>query len=220
MAVYNFNKSGVYVTFTDNGGGFIRMHESRRLVEWSVDECGDLIFYVRNKNYHVKAGSLSQVAFDGVAIDSVDDFGTQVAVMFTGYSSSPGGASYLVYVINMTQDLAANNPTVTEHENTIEFGAWTRDGVGSYMATVQTSVFDFSKWWFNGVLFNSSFVSEKIPINQFGSTAHGYYKITVFDNGDGTTSLVLNTEDESDVPIDIADLDYPLIKFPEVRLYP
>lgn len=139
----------------------------------------------------------------------------------TESANAGGGGSlgYSVYVTSLSQANSTAAPTSSDSQNTIGFDSWIREGVGAYATTGSMNPFDFSKIWVNGVFFNSTFHSEKIPISIWGGIDKGYYILSFIDNTDGTFVLTIQLFDDGGSSVDLFDINFPLFKLPEIRVY-
>jgi hypothetical protein len=141
---YSFRTNGNFIDFvhTDNTSLMVEsvlrsLHNTSRCVDWSLPEDTTRISFVID-DIRVDNFPLSEIDFDGTAINSQDDFETGIEAAFPGLAGggSPGAASYLVYTALLTQE-NTDNPTATVLENTLGGTVvWTRTVAGSYVATL------------------------------------------------------------------------------------
>lgn len=109
-----------------------RIHKTSRSIGWIFSEDTTRIsFSVDNITYDNIL--VSDIDFDGVAMDSQDDFITGISAMFPAYdTSAQGAASYLIYTA-MFQQTGTDAPVVTVFENTLGGNVvWSRDSEGNY----------------------------------------------------------------------------------------
>src|SRR5688572_1491658 len=95
---YSFRTNGNFIDFvhTDNTNQQVEtllksLHNTSRYIEWSLPEDETRISFSVDE-LRFSDVPIAEIDFDGVAMNSQDDFQTGVEAMFIGYSSSGGGA--------------------------------------------------------------------------------------------------------------------------------
>ena len=125
--IYSFRTNGNFIDFvhTDNTSLQVEnvlksLHNTSRSVSWSLPEDTTRISFILNGDEYNNL-PISEIDFDGVAMDSQDDFETGIVAMFPGLEGSGDGspaAPYLVYTAVLNQS-GTNAPTADVKENTI-----------------------------------------------------------------------------------------------------
>jgi hypothetical protein len=104
---YSFRTNGNFIDFvhTDNTSLQVEnvlksLHNTSRCVDWGLPEDGTRIdFTVDEVKFHNIL--ITEIDFDGTAMNSQDDFETGITAMFTGLEGG-GGSSYLVASVELT----------------------------------------------------------------------------------------------------------------------
>lgn len=114
---YSFRTNGNFIDFvhTDNTSLLIEsvlksLHNTSNCVTWSLPEDTTRISFVID-DIRVDNFPLSEIDFDGTAINSQDDFETGIIAAFPGLAGGSSGSSYLVYTALITQS-DTDPPTV------------------------------------------------------------------------------------------------------------
>lgn len=121
-----------YETFEDT---IVSLHNTSKCVDWSLPEDETRISFTIDE---VKYSNvlITDIDFDGTAMNSQDDFETGIEAMFPGLAGGEGGSSYLVYTAYLSQT-GTDAPVADVLENTLGGTVvWARDGVGQYKGTL------------------------------------------------------------------------------------
>lgn len=120
-----------------------RLHNTSRCVQWSLPTNTNRITFTIDESKYEEI-LITDVDFDGVSMNSQDDFETGITEMFPGLApgeGSPGGSSYLVYHFQVMQN-GTDLPEVLVFENTLgSTVVWTREAAGQYRGTGEGAVF-------------------------------------------------------------------------------
>ncbi len=221
---YSFRTNGNFIDFvhTDNTSLQIEsvlrsLHNTSRCVIWSLPEDTTRISFVVD-DIRVDNFPLSEIDFDGTAIDSQDDFETGITAMFTGLSPSPSpGSSYLVYTALWGQ-AATDAPSVTELQNTIVGGVWSRSSQGRYKLT-NAGAFTIGKTYIVGMSNYDGNWAAVIPvgISGGGTPIAGYfnmYQISVDE-------IAVDIYNDTGGIVEYSTLlGATIFSLPEIRVYP
>ncbi len=143
---YSFRTNGNFIDFvhTDNTSLQVEnllksLHNTSRSVSWSLPEDITRISFILNGDEYNNL-PITEIDFDGVAMDSQDDFETGIVAMFPGLEGSGGSpvALYLVYTAVLNQS-GTSAPSATVLENTIgTVSSYDYNNVGSYQIVFAT----------------------------------------------------------------------------------
>lgn len=137
---YSFRTNGNFIDFvhTDNTSLQVEsvlrsLHNTSRAVSWSLSEDTTRISF-KVDDIEVKDFPISEIDFDGTAMNSQDDFETGITAMFTGLDGGGGGgSSYLVYTAFLMQT-GTDTITSVELQNTIDVPlSLSNFGTGAYL---------------------------------------------------------------------------------------
>jgi len=170
---YSFRTNGNFIDFVHTDDTSLQvesvlrsLHNTSRCITWSLPEDTTRISFVVD-DIRVDNFPLTEIDFDGVAIDSQDDFETGITAMFPGLAGggSPG-SSYLVYTALLNQS-GTGAPVATVLGTPTVVGAVTTSYVnaGSYR------------------LLNETFISGKVACFTSGMYA-GTFQATCDVNGE------------------------------------
>ena len=138
---WSFRTNGNFVDFvhTDETSlavenTIISLHNTSKCVSWSLPEDETRISFTIDEAKYSNV-LVTDIDFDGTAMNSQDDFETGIVEMFPGLAGGDGGSGYLVYTALISQGGSPDEaPTVdTLFEDTIG-GDWLYQyvGAGSY----------------------------------------------------------------------------------------
>lgn len=149
--MYSFRTNGNYIDFVNTDATSLAvetvvksLHNTSRCVDWSLPEDTTRISFTIDEDKYNNL-LITDIDFDGVAMDSQDDFETGITAMFTGLAGgSPGGSSYLVYTAIIGQS-GTNPPSEDFVSNGLgEAVVYSYSNVGFYTLT-KTTQFDATK---------------------------------------------------------------------------
>jgi len=194
---YSFRTNGNFIDFihTDNTNQAVEsvlrsLHNTSRCITWSLPEDTTRISFVVD-DIRVDNFLLTEIDFDGVAIDSQDDFETGIIAAFPGLAggSSPS-SSYLVYTALLTQT-GTDAPIEVFKSNTIDNSAvWQYGDVGYFFMDTNLDLPTDKVWGASN--FNAPpYTIPLIPIIAGGAIV-GYYDIGYYNNG-GKLSFQIDT---------------------------
>lgn len=206
---WSFRTNGNFIDFvhTDETSlavesTIVSLHNTSRAVSWSLPEDTTRISFTIDE---VKYSNIpiTDIDFDGTAMNSQDDFQTGIEAMFPGLAGG-GAASYLVYTAYVNQD-GTSAPTDTDLENTLGGAVvWSRNNTGVYYGLtplaiaynhIQSPFSDFS-----------GSAGAYIPISD-GATIIGYYTLIVgSDLGENKLRIEIYVVDETFTPVDWSTL--------------
>ena len=217
---YSFRTNGNFIDFvhTDNTNQAVEtmlrsLHNTSRAVSWSFEEDENRISF-KVDDISVRSILITEIDFDGTAMNSQDDFETGIEAMFTGYT---GGTSYLVYVPVITQS-GTDAPTDVKLANTLLVGTWARSNTGVYNVTT-TTPYDLEKTTILGMGSFSDIGTSTLVITD-GSAIVGYVMYYPFQDG-SNLGLAMDVVDNTFSPVDLSTIiGTTKLYLPEVRVYP
>jgi len=139
---YSFRTNGNFIDFVHTDSTSLQvetvlksLHNTSRCVDWSLPEDTTRIDFTIDEDKY-KNILITEIDFDGTAMNSQDDFETGIIAAFPGLAGSgeEGGSSYLVYTSLLSQT-GTNAPVATVLENTLGEVVWTYVSAGVYTAT-------------------------------------------------------------------------------------
>lgn len=241
---WSFRTNGNYIDFvhTDETSEAVEstifhLHNTSRCVSWSLPSDTTRINFTIDETKYSNI-LITDIDFDGTAMNSQDDFETGITAMFTGLAGGGGGVtSVTAGDASITVGGTATEPTVklpykiytglvlqsgtdvpakTDLQNTITGLAanWTRQGAGSYSRTL-TPVARNKVFCLNAT---TQFDTKEIfiPIVSPGGGLDGYYSIVLLtDISDNVEGVSLRFYDSTFVATEMSGLitDYFHIQF-------
>jgi hypothetical protein len=220
------NVSGSYVSLVVNGSIQEELNKDTDQVEYNKYSDGKVSLIFGRRSF-VQV-SPTDFEIDGEAVTDAADFVTKLEAVFTRYGAAPGGSSYLVYTAKLTQ-VTTGNPSSTDYADGINVGSWSRTSTGYFTSPI-TGTINVSKIYISGFcprLINADSIEfQPMPIFDIGSpnALIGSFNLYIYDNGDGTGAIELQTWDLGGALADFSTFGATgttgWLMLPEIRVYP
>jgi len=217
---YSFRTNGNFIDFVHMDATSLQvenvlksLHNTSRCVDWSLPEDTTRIDFTIDEDKY-KNILITEIDFDGTAMNSQDDFETNIETMFPGIAG--GGSSYLVYVALLPQS-GIDAPVADELQNTVGAGLWSRSGVGRY-ACLTTTDFTGSKIWVSGLSQTPGDTQDYVTFFGSDGTFLGSYAL-YFQNVGGKIEINLDFNTDTGSAADISSVLAATFNLPEIRVY-
>jgi len=175
--IYSFRTNGNFIEFvhTDNTSLQVQnilkvIHNTSRCITWSLPEDTTRISFVVD-DIRVDGFPLSEIDFDGVAIDSQDDFETGIIAAFPGLA---GGGTVGSSSPDLVATVELNNAEIIAASNGAPVSIITAVGTGKMPLFVRAVVIS----------------SITTPYASIGASATAYFRSTI--NGTGVSGDIPN----------------------------